>query len=39
MIDYGMNAIIIKIASYGLNKNHLGKSIAELYPFFLKLNG
>ena len=29
-----MNAIIIKVASFGLNKNHLGHSIEELQPFF-----
>jgi diphthine-ammonia ligase len=38
MVDYGMQAILIKVACFGLNKNHLGKSIAELNPYFLKLN-
>jgi len=27
MIDYPLNAIIIKVASYGLKKEYLGKSI------------
>lgn len=37
MIDYGMQAILIKVACYGLNKNHLGKTISELNPYFHKL--
>jgi diphthine-ammonia ligase len=39
MIDYPLNAIIIKVASYGLKIEHLGKSIEQLYPFFMKLKG
>ena len=38
MIDYGMDAILIKVASYGLHKGHLGRSIKELYPCFDKLH-
>lgn len=38
MIDYGMEAILIKVACYGLNKKHLGKTISELNPYFLKLS-
>jgi diphthine-ammonia ligase len=37
MIEYPLDAIIIKIASYGLKKEHLGKTIAELKPYFMKL--
>lgn len=38
MIDYGMEAILIKVACYGLHKKHLGRTIAELNPHFLKLS-
>ena len=38
MIDTGMDAVLIKIAAYGLNPHkHLGKSIKELYDYFLKI--
>ena len=37
MIDYGMEVILIKVACFGLNKNHLGKTIKELSPYFNKL--
>jgi diphthamide synthase (EF-2-diphthine--ammonia ligase) len=37
MIDYGMEAIIIKVACYGLNKTHLGKTLSQLEPHFHKL--
>ena len=37
MISYGMKAIIIKVASFGLNKTHLGKTLQELQPYFNKL--
>lgn len=39
MIDYPLNAIIIKVASYGLKMIHLGKTITELKPLFMKLKG
>jgi diphthine-ammonia ligase len=39
MIDYPLNAIIIKVASYGLKLQHLGKTLAELQPMFMKLKG
>jgi diphthine-ammonia ligase len=33
-----MNAILIKVAAYGLMPDkHLGKSIAELQPYFLEI--
>jgi diphthine-ammonia ligase len=32
-----MTAIVIKVASYGLKVNHLGKTIAELCPYFKKM--
>jgi len=37
MIDYGMKAILIKVACYGLNKTHLGKTLDELQNYFNKL--
>lgn len=37
MINYGMNAILIKVACFGLNKSHLGQSIKDLRPHFHKL--
>ena len=38
MIDSGINAILIKVACYGLvPSKHLGKSIAEMRPFLLDL--
>jgi diphthine-ammonia ligase len=39
MIEYPLDAIIIKIASYGLKKEHLGRTITELKPYFMKLKG
>ena len=37
MIEFPMNAILIKVASHGLNKHHLNRSITELLPTFMKL--
>ena len=38
MIDTGVKAILIKIAAYGLDpQKHLGKTIEELYDYFLKI--
>ncbi|KAK2196692.1 bifunctional Diphthamide synthase domain/Diphthine--ammonia ligase-Uncharacterized protein MJ0570/Rossmann-like alpha-beta-alpha sandwich fold [Babesia duncani] len=37
MIDNSMHAIVIKTCCLGLNQSHLGKSIEELYPYFLKI--
>lgn len=38
MIQAGMNCILIKTASMGLfPKKHLGKTLAELLPTFMKL--
>jgi diphthamide synthase (EF-2-diphthine--ammonia ligase) len=37
MIEYPLKAIVIKIASYGLQVQHLGKDIAELYDYFMKM--
>ncbi len=37
MINYNLHAILIKVACFGLNKNHLGKTIKELQPYFSKL--
>lgn len=38
MVDSGLHAILIKVACYGLNKTHLGKSLAEIQPLMTKLN-
>ncbi|XP_074598331.1 diphthine--ammonia ligase [Brevipalpus obovatus] len=39
MIDEGIEAIIIKVAAMGLNPHdHLGKTLAEMYPILLELN-
>jgi diphthine-ammonia ligase len=37
MISYPLEAIIVKIASYGLKFEHLGKTIGELQAVFMKL--
>ena len=37
MIDYGMDVVIIKIASFGLSEKHLGKTLKDNYEDFLKL--
>ncbi|KAK1444711.1 hypothetical protein BgAZ_106170 [Babesia gibsoni] len=37
MIENNMKAIIVKTCSMGINETHLGKSIEELYPEFIKL--
>ncbi|KAH9190361.1 hypothetical protein AeNC1_007666 [Aphanomyces euteiches] len=39
MIEADINAILVKVASMGLvPRRHLGRTIADLYPFFLDLN-
>lgn len=38
MCASGMDARIIKVAAVGLNENHLGKSLKELFPLLIKLN-
>lgn len=38
MCNNQLDARIIKVAAIGLNKNHLGKSITELFPTLVKLN-
>lgn len=37
MINYNLEAILIKVACFGLNKTHLGKTIKDLQPYFGKL--
>ena len=37
MIEYPLHAIIVKVASYGLKAAHLGRTITELQPHFLKM--
>jgi diphthine-ammonia ligase len=39
MIEAGMEAIIIKVAGIGLESAHLGKTLAQMQPTFLKLVG
>lgn len=38
MIDNQMNSILIKVACYGLNSSHLGKTLAEMQPTLEKLS-
>lgn len=38
MCASGMDARVIKVAAVGLNENHLGKSLRELFPLLIKLN-
>ncbi|SBT80904.1 diphthine--ammonia ligase, putative [Plasmodium malariae] len=38
MISDGMEAIIVKTAAYGLNKEHVGKSIKEMYEYLKMMN-
>lgn len=37
MIDYGIDAILIKVAVIGLDEKHLGKSLKEMQPTLLNL--
>ncbi|KAG2174188.1 hypothetical protein INT43_004209 [Umbelopsis isabellina] len=38
MASAGVGAILIKVAAMGLSARHLGKSIAEMYPFLCTMN-
>ncbi|KAJ7684045.1 hypothetical protein B0H17DRAFT_1226051 [Mycena rosella] len=38
MIAAGMDAILIKVAGIGLTVKHLGKTLAQMEPTFVKLN-
>jgi diphthine-ammonia ligase len=38
IIDSGLDARIIKTAGIGLNRSHLGKSLAQMRPLLTKLN-
>ncbi|KAI7893059.1 uncharacterized protein EV154DRAFT_503114 [Mucor mucedo] len=38
MANAGVTAILIKIAAIGLKPIHLGKSIAQMYPYLCKMN-
>ncbi|KAJ8331022.1 hypothetical protein O5D80_001032 [Batrachochytrium dendrobatidis] len=38
MIDSGVEAVLVKVAAAGLSENHLGKSLAQMYPVLMKLN-
>lgn len=37
MIENQMHIILIKVAAYGLSDKHLGKTIQELYQYFVKI--
>jgi diphthamide synthase (EF-2-diphthine--ammonia ligase) len=38
MIQNNMDCILIKVAAFGLDpKLHLGRTIAELYDYFIKI--
>lgn len=38
MIESNMDAILIKVAAFGLSpEKHLGKSIKELFDYFIKI--
>ncbi|GEQ69797.1 hypothetical protein JCM33374_g3471 [Metschnikowia sp. JCM 33374] len=37
MCSSGLDAILIKVATIGLNEKHLGKSISEVFPILKKL--
>ncbi|CDI86092.1 hypothetical protein, conserved [Eimeria praecox] len=38
MVDWGLHAVVVKTASMGLTKKHLGRPISDLLPHFLELN-
>ncbi|KAL8425481.1 hypothetical protein Efla_002602 [Eimeria flavescens] len=38
MVEWGLHAVLVKTASMGLSRKHLGKDIAELLPHFTALN-
>lgn len=38
MVDNGIEAILIKTASFGLEKSHIGKSIKEMFPYLESAN-
>ncbi|KAG0209180.1 ATP binding domain 4, partial [Mortierella sp. GBA30] len=38
MAQAGVNAVLIKIAAIGLKKQHLGRSIGDMFPYFCKMN-
>lgn len=37
MVDAGMNSILIKVASFGLGKDHLGLSLKDNYEKIIAL--
>lgn len=38
MLDWGLHAVVVKTASMGLSKRHLGRPLSDLLPHFLELN-
>ncbi|KND01955.1 TIGR00289 family protein [Spizellomyces punctatus DAOM BR117] len=38
MIESGLDAVLIKVAAMGLKRNHLGKTLNEMYPHLLQMH-
>ncbi|KAF9159213.1 hypothetical protein DFQ26_006817 [Actinomortierella ambigua] len=38
MAQAGVNAVLVKVAAIGLKKQHLGRSIGDMYPHFCRMN-
>ncbi|KAG0243516.1 ATP binding domain 4 [Actinomortierella wolfii] len=38
MAQAGVNAVLVKVAAIGLKKQHLGRSIGDMYPYFCRMN-
>ncbi|KAF9400841.1 ATP binding domain 4, partial [Podila epigama] len=38
MAQAGVNAVLIKIAAMGLKKQHLGRSIGDMFPYLCQMN-
>ncbi|KAF9495435.1 hypothetical protein BDN71DRAFT_1495916 [Pleurotus eryngii] len=38
MVEAGLEAVLIKVAGIGLKPEHLGKTLAQMQPTFLRLN-
>ncbi|CDJ64975.1 YLR143W-like protein, related [Eimeria necatrix] len=38
MVNWGLHAVLVKTASMGLTRKHLGHTISDLLPYFVSLN-
>lgn len=38
MAQAGVNAVLVKIAAIGLKRQHLGRSIGDMFPHLCKMN-